>query len=418
MHSPITHPRPAPRRRWPRRTGPQWLAIAAGALATFGALAILLAEPWTTGQWRLEHVMLPILVALVIAAGHLVGDALRDRRWLHAAGFALVFVFGTALTVYSSVGAQKQAGGDRAGAVAVHNTAVRDKAADLAKERADLAIARDMLRNVQRQHAEESRRGGCRAACQGLERSITVYTASITGHETRIARLEADLRTLGGERVARPKAQALADVLAVFGFDRRRVETASTVLEAPAYSLTLELMAIAAFGFGFARSRLSPSDAHTASGAAIKQPDHPATCKGALQVPDDGPDRPASRQESLDSSGPAQRPEGPAPRDVTRTVRPDHPKTRRRPGRDPDRPGGQGNHPESPDPPRGPVMTRDEALAYLQTRIALGRSVPSQAQLAAEVGRPEQTVSDWLKRWERDGAIPTRRAEGRVKVVG
>lgn len=63
-------------------------------------------------------------------------------------------------------------------------------------------------------------------------------------------------------------------------------------------------------------------------------------------------------------------------------------------------------------------MTRDEALAYLQTRIALGRSVPSQAQLAAEVGRPEQTVSDWLKRWERDGAIPTRRAEGRVKVVG
>ena len=76
-------------------------AISVGVAATGGALAILLADPVTTGNWRLDHVLLPVIVAITIASGHLFGSALRGWRILPAMGFALIFAVGTVLTVYS-----------------------------------------------------------------------------------------------------------------------------------------------------------------------------------------------------------------------------------------------------------------------------------------------------------------------------
>ena len=335
------------------------LAIVAGLVATIGALAILLAEPISTGEWRLDHLMVPVLVTVVILAGHLFSDAVRARKPLHAIGFAIAFTAGSSLTIYSSIGAQKASSGDRAADVETHNAQVKAKTADIAAERQNLAVARDMLANVTAKHVEESRRGGCKASCQGIERSITVYRASITGHETTIARLEGELSRLGGERAARPKAQALADLLAVFGYDRAKVEAVAGVLEAPAYSLTLEIMAIAAFGFGF-RRRKEPD------GPASGKPDRPAR-------PDDpagGPDRPGTNVVAL------------------------------RPAAIPTR------------------IERSEALADLRSMLKGGLSVPSQQALADRWGRPKQTVSDWLRDWEASGRIPRRTVSGRAKAVG
>ena len=83
------------------------LAISVGVAATGGALAILLADPIMTGNWRLDHVLLPVIVAITIASGHLCGCACAGWRILPAMGFSLIFLVGTVLTVYSSVGAQK-----------------------------------------------------------------------------------------------------------------------------------------------------------------------------------------------------------------------------------------------------------------------------------------------------------------------
>ena len=59
------------------------LAILAGIAATSGAIALLLAEPLTTGHWTLDHGLVPLVVGLTVASGHLAtraeGRCSRDR---------------------------------------------------------------------------------------------------------------------------------------------------------------------------------------------------------------------------------------------------------------------------------------------------------------------------------------------------
>ena len=70
------------------RTGPQRLALAAGLAATGGALAILLADPIMNGGWRLDHALLPVIVGITIAAGHLAKSAFAWRTLFSALGFS------------------------------------------------------------------------------------------------------------------------------------------------------------------------------------------------------------------------------------------------------------------------------------------------------------------------------------------
>ena len=50
-------------------TKPQIMAIGVGIVAGGAALAILLQEPVVTGRWRLEHFLLPAIVAIAIEIG-------------------------------------------------------------------------------------------------------------------------------------------------------------------------------------------------------------------------------------------------------------------------------------------------------------------------------------------------------------
>lgn len=218
-----------------------WLAIATGIVASLGALAILLQDPITTHQWRLDHGLLPIVVAVTIAAGHLLGTALRWKRFISAVGFLAIFLFGTALTVYSSVGSQKAQSGDKALSVEHHNKAVAEKRSELENSRVRLAHAENM---VEKEVANKR----CAQACQSWKDRV----AEIRSHR---AILEVQLERLGSEKIARPKARALAEAAVIFGFDQRQIETAASVLEPFAYSLLLELSAIVAFGFGFGHNR-------------------------------------------------------------------------------------------------------------------------------------------------------------------
>lgn len=330
------------------------LAIVAGIAATIGALAILLADPITTGAWKLEHFLLPVIVAITIAAGHLVGSALQARKVLAGLGFAVIFMIGTVLTVYSSVGSQKAASGDRALTVEAHNAAIKAKQADVATEKRNLAIARDMLTNVKSQHLAESKQGGCKAKCQGIERSMTVYQSSIVGHETTIKRLEGELAALGGEKVARPKASAFAEAAAVFGFDRARVETAATILEPFAYSLLLELTAIVAFGFGFShRATVAKADVSRATVRAT-----------VAEMPAPTPPKPGNRRPVVVRS----------------------------------------------------VATRAAAEADVIQLIGRGQPLPSQDTLARRWGVHKGTASKWLADFEARGII-ARHADGRRKIV-
>jgi hypothetical protein len=233
----------------------QRLAIVAGIAATGGALAILLADPLASGVWRLDHGLLPVIVAITIAAGHLTGSAWRDRRYGSSIGFAVIFIIGTVLTVYSSVGTQKAATGDKATSIEADNAAVAAKTAELTNARARLDVAT-------READREMKGQDCKTRCENWRKR----GAEVQSH---IRILEAELRQLGSTRAARPKAEAAAEALAVLGFNRARVANAATIFEPFAYSLLLELTAIVAFGYGFGHgNQVSPAPAISATVAA------------------------------------------------------------------------------------------------------------------------------------------------------
>lgn len=229
------------------------LAIGIGALATTGALAILLAEPigasWRGdhAQWRLDHFLLPTIVAITIAAGHLCGKALRELRPA-AIGFALLFAVGTGLTVYSSVGAQRAAGDMRSAQAAADNKGLIAKWADLERAKTRLTMAETM--------ADKEMTGErCGRRCQDWQLRATEIGANIQ-------RIEADISRMGSERVAPPgKAAVFADAMAVLGYDRGNVERIARTFEPFAFALLFELTAIVAFGYGFGGRR--PTSAGT-----------------------------------------------------------------------------------------------------------------------------------------------------------
>jgi|GEM_PF-2825709 len=273
------------------------LAITAGLVSTLGALAILLADPLTTGIWRLDHALLPVIVFVTIAAGHLVGDAIDAGKPLPAAGFALLFCLGTALTIYQSVGSQKAQAGDKALAVEDINGRIAGKQAEIAKsitrrDQADTMADREMTGQK------------CLTRCQDWK----TRSAEVSSH---IKTLEADLAALGAKRVARPKAEAAGEALSMLGYDKTAVTHVASVLEPFAFSLLLELTAIVAFGYGFGAPRQaagSPTgeslgaSKNTPSIADQRQTDLPAIepLPSALtfsgEQPDPTPPKPRRRQ--------------------------------------------------------------------------------------------------------------------------
>jgi MarR family len=319
----------------------RWLAIAAGIAATGGALAILLADPLTTGEWRLDHGLLPVIVAITIAAGHLAKSALIDRKIGSSLGFAIIFSFGTLLTVYSSVGSQKAATGDKAGTVDTHNRAVADKTAELAS-------ARKRHTEATNEADREMKGHDCGTRCTNWRKRA----AEVHSH---IRILEAELRQLGTVKTARPKAEAAAEALALFGFDRAAVAQSATILEPFAYSLLLELSAIVAFGYGFGHGG-SPATALVA-GTARSAGKNGAT-EGNPQPP-----RPGNRQLATKS-----------------------------------------------------VATRAAAEADVIRLVARGEELPSQDDLARRWNVHKGTVSKWVADFERRGLI-ARQWDGRCNRV-
>lgn len=65
----------------------------------------------------------------------------------------------------------------------------------------------------------------------------------------------------------------------------------------------------------------------------------------------------------------------------------------------------------------GPALTKGDALDDVMRRLADGQTIPSQAALADDWGRPETTVSDWMREWRRLGIIPQAVQAGRCKAT-
>lgn len=238
------------------------LALALGVIASGGALYILLKEDVVAGRWSDSFVLVPIMIIIALAAGHLAAEALRSRKFLAAIGFAIAFVMGTALTVYMSVGKQAETSDS-------HILATEASNKDRSVIEAQLADAE--LRYTQALNTADSHRsnGGCGRQClDWSKRALEV--------DARIRELKAELKSMDPQKPVAADADRVAKVIHMLtGADEKRTKAVLVLVKPFAFSLLFELTAIVALGFAFGHSSPAPAERRSAKTQPTPQPEPP-----------------------------------------------------------------------------------------------------------------------------------------------
>lgn len=236
--------------------------MALGCVASGGALYILLKEDVLSGRWSDSFVLVPTMILIALAAGHLAVTALQSRKLLAAIGFSLAFFLGAALTVYTSVGKQADTSDSQTLVTEASNQARRTVEADLSRARLRYQQASD-------QADRETGAGGCRTKCEDWKLRAREVDA-------QIRLLEAQLLTMQPQKPVAADAERVAEVIhVVTGADAQQVKALLVLLKPFAFSVLFELTAIAAFGFAFghhAPAQNAPQRAKTQPSSAPPEP--------------------------------------------------------------------------------------------------------------------------------------------------
>ena len=217
----------------------RFLAGVAGCAFAAGGLTILLGSDLTSPQdWQASQWLTILTVFGTIAAGHLMVDAARARHLFATLGFLVLFLSGTGLVVYSSVGRQVETAGTTTLSVEDNNTKIADKTEDLKAARArrdyaDRAADREMT--GQR----------CGQRCKD-------WKTNAKDIGVVIKQLEAEIAALGPQKPVNAQAAAMADMAALFGADNKARTVAVLLLIIPFLkTLFFEVGAIVSLGFAF-----------------------------------------------------------------------------------------------------------------------------------------------------------------------
>jgi hypothetical protein len=236
------------------------LAIAAGLAFTAGGLTILLGDAlmrpfeWSSYQW------LTILTVFgTIAAGHLMAEAGRARHLFSTVGFLALFLAGTGLVVYSSVGRQVEA-------AAVSMFSAEDMNNRLASKHVELAGARDRLAYAESQFESEQTGQRCADRCKRWEK---------TASDRRIVvrAIEAEIASLGPQKPVNAQAEAMADIAALFGLNKQKTVAALILLAPFLTTLFFEIGSIVSLGYAFAprvSATVSPETVTGGGGKALR----------------------------------------------------------------------------------------------------------------------------------------------------
>ena len=223
-----------------KRSRHRALALGAGATFTSGALYILLEDVVSGHPWSMDHALTVLTVIGTIAVGHLAVEAARIKHVLPALGFCSLFVAGTALTVYNSVGRQAETSDAKLFDAEARNEQI------IATKKAQLAN-RAMLSEARERHAQECASGRGKR-CDGITATIRVYEDAVKGND-------ADLMMLGPPIPVAPKAEKMATVAAIFGADKTQAKAFLMLIEPFAYTLFFELGSIISLAYGFGGER-------------------------------------------------------------------------------------------------------------------------------------------------------------------
>lgn len=217
------------------------LATLAGAAFAGGGLTILLDKQllhpfdWTSAQW-----LTILMVFGVIASGHLMVTAWAAGQLPSSLGFGLLFVAGTWLVVYSSVGRQVETTGATTLSVEDANKKIVDKSADLdrAKKRKDYADGQ----------VQKTMTGSyCGRSCRDWKQNSKDVAIVIK-------QLEADIAALGPQKPVNAQAEAMADIVLLFPyFHATKLQVVAVLSLLVPFSKTLffEIGSIVSLGFAF-----------------------------------------------------------------------------------------------------------------------------------------------------------------------
>ena len=214
------------------------LAIVAGLAFLSGGLTILLGPVLLTpALWGQYHVLTILMIGGTIAAGHLTKTAWKARFYLSCFGFLVLFLAGTALVVYNSVGRQAEVSETTALSAEHTNRIITDK-------QNAIDDARDRLADANANVAREMRGERCGPRCKDWK----TRASEIDSH---IRLLEAELRQLGPQKPVNVKADKMATVAALFGFDKAKASAVFALLEPFLWTLFFEIGSIVSLGFAF-----------------------------------------------------------------------------------------------------------------------------------------------------------------------
>ena len=262
----------------------RFLAGVAGCAFAAGGLTILLGSDLTSPRdWQASQWLTILTVFGTIAAGHLMVDAARARHLFATLGFLVLFLSGTGLVVYSSVGRQVETAGTTTLSVEDNNTKIADKTEDLKAARArrdyaDRAADREMT--GQR----------CGQRCRDWKQNSKDITVVIL-------QLEAEIAALGPQKPVNAQAAAMADMAALFGADNKARTVAVLLLIIPFLkTLFFEVGAIVSLGFAFRQGKrpvlVAANDCHsvadnrqTSFPVEFQLPEPPEPPKGKRRKP-------------------------------------------------------------------------------------------------------------------------------------
>jgi hypothetical protein len=350
-------------------TAGRGLAIAAGVVLATGTLAILFEDVLMHGaQFTLKHWLTLVTVSGTMMVGHLADLARRHRHWMSVAGFSALFLAGTGLVVYSSVGRQAEK--------TIVSGAQHD---ELVKQRLDLdgqLVDERAAVKSKREAADKECASGEGSKCRAARATVAFYENSVKG-------LEARLQVLEPAKPVSAEAEQFANVAAALGYDKDQVR-ALAILLAPFFTtLFLEFGTIVSFGFAFSPKRLAKIEPSKAQAADPSVTD--AQIAKLREAFMSEPSEPSNRSHGEGGATVVQMPKRP-------------------------KPSAPSNSPNR-------QMTHSEIQSDLMLRAATGRSFESQKEAADHYGYSESRFSELSKAWEAEGLIPARRMVGRSKQL-
>lgn len=213
------------------------LAALSGAAFLAGSLTIIMGPVLLTpASWGQSQVLTVLMILGTIAAGHLAKTAFKACFVFSAVGFAVLFVAGSGLVVYNSVGRQAEAHDTVALERTAANALIEDK-------RRDIEAARERLVSAER-NADRERGSKCKTKCKDWENA-----AADARNVIRV--LESEVRALGAPKPVDAKADKAGELAALFGYDRRQATALAALVEPFLWTIFFEIGTIVSLGFAF-----------------------------------------------------------------------------------------------------------------------------------------------------------------------